>query len=62
MAVFFTVQFGSQLCGIYKRANQKAEKGLPGKHYDTKSLRVVVFKSFPTTKAVDFISKWKRGR
>ena len=27
----------SQPCRTYKPANQKAEKGLPGKHYDTKS-------------------------
>ena len=33
MAVFFTVQFGSQSRGIYKPANQNSEKGLPGKHW-----------------------------
>ena len=37
MAVFFTVQFGSQPHGMYKPAKQKAKKRLPGKHYDTKS-------------------------
>ena len=37
MAVFFTVQFGSQSRGIYKPANKNSEKGLPGKHCHTKS-------------------------
>ena len=32
VAVFFTIQFGSQPRRIYKPENQKAEKGLPGKH------------------------------
>ena len=59
---FFTVQFGSQSRGIYKPANQKAEKVLARKRpYDTKSHAYVVFKSFPTTKSVDLISKQMRG-
>ena len=37
MAVFLTVQFGSQSRGIHKPANQNSEKGLPGKHCHTKS-------------------------
>ena len=37
VAVFFTIQFGSQPHRMYKRAKQKAEKGLLGKYYDTKS-------------------------
>ena len=32
MAVFFTVQFGSQSRGVYKPENQNSEKRLPGKH------------------------------
>ena len=32
VAVFFTIQFGSQPRRIYKPENQKAEKRLPGKH------------------------------
>ena len=45
---FFTVQFGSQSRGIYKPANQKAEKVLARKrHYDTKSHRVCRFQKFP---------------
>ena len=45
---FFTVQFGSQSRGIYKPANQKAEKVLARKRpYDTKSHRVCRFQKFP---------------
>ena len=37
MAVFFTVQLGSQSRGVYKPATQDSEKGLPGKHCHIKS-------------------------
>ena len=57
MWLYFTVQFRK-----YKPANQKAEKGLPGKHCDTKSHVVCCVKKFPTTKSVDLISKRMRGQ
>ena len=47
---------------LKKPENQKAEKGMPGKHYDINLTAVVVFKSFLTTKSVDFIQVFKRMR
>ena len=60
MAVFFTVQFGSQSRGMYKPANQNW-----GCQENSAILNVtvfVVFKSLPKTKSVDLISKWMRGQ
>ena len=59
---FFTVQFGSQSRGIYSRQIRRLRRYLPGNGITILNLTAyVVFKSFPTTKSVDLISKQMRG-
>ena len=62
MAVFFTVQFGSQSRGYINRQIRILRRGCQENIAILNLTAFVVFKSLPKTKSVDLISKRMRGQ
>ena len=62
MAVFFTVQFGSQSSGYINLEIRILRSGCQENIVILNLTAFVVFKSLPKTKSVDMISKRMRGQ
>ena len=60
MAVFFTVQFGSQSRGYINRQIRILRRGCQENIVMLNLTAFVVFKSLPKTKSVDMVSKRMR--